>query len=166
MWQIAGNLAVAIVVAALTVQLSLRRFYREKWWERRLDAYTRVIEALHHMVRSLDLDWKHEVEKADYNEAYRKTLTEKAQAGWAEIRKAIDMGELLLSAEALAELDRIMKETDKFSPDANSYFEYIDGTLFEVRECLKKLVPLAKNDLRLNPGWVDRWKTTLSRHKP
>jgi|ERR1700730_834053 hypothetical protein len=59
-------------------------FYREKWWERRLDAYTRVIEALHHMVRGLDLDWRHEVEKSNYNEAYRKTLSEKAQAGWAE----------------------------------------------------------------------------------
>jgi hypothetical protein len=88
MWQFASSLVVAIIVAILTVQLSLRRFYREKWWERRLDAYTRVIEALHHMQRSLDVDWRREVEKTEFDEAYRKAFSERGQAGWAEIHKS------------------------------------------------------------------------------
>jgi hypothetical protein len=47
-----GTIICGIVIAAasswFTVQLSLRRFWQEKWWERRVTAYERVLEALHH----------------------------------------------------------------------------------------------------------------------
>ena len=49
LFQIGVSLLVAVATASLTVWLSLRRFYREKWWEAKMRAYTDVIQALHHM---------------------------------------------------------------------------------------------------------------------
>ncbi len=43
------GIVVAIVSARVTVSLALRRFYAEKWWERKWEAYTGIINALHHM---------------------------------------------------------------------------------------------------------------------
>jgi hypothetical protein len=153
--QFASSLVVSIVVAIVTVQLSLWRFHREKWWERKLDAYTRVIEALHHMQRSLDVGWKSEVEAHQYDEAFVRRLGEKASAGWDEVRKAIAMGELLLSPSALAVLQRLMNESEKLPAD-HTYFDYVDQVGAEVERCLAKFVPLAKDDLKLS----DRWFST------
>ena len=43
------GLVVAVVASLVTVRLSLKRFYAERWWDRKADAYTRVIAALHQM---------------------------------------------------------------------------------------------------------------------
>ena len=46
-----GTLSTGVVIAAIsswiTVQLSLRRFRTERWWERKAEAYERIIGALH-----------------------------------------------------------------------------------------------------------------------
>jgi hypothetical protein len=41
---------VAVLTAIITVQLSFRRFQAERWWDRKADAYSRIIEALHHAI--------------------------------------------------------------------------------------------------------------------
>jgi len=52
-WQPLVNLLVGVPVALLTswltVKFAFRRFQSEKWFERRVDVYTKVIEALHFM---------------------------------------------------------------------------------------------------------------------
>jgi hypothetical protein len=40
-----------VVTAVVTVRLSLRSFYSEKWWERKAETYTAVMDSLHHMKR-------------------------------------------------------------------------------------------------------------------
>lgn len=40
-------LIVGVATALVTVKLSIRKFYTERWWERRADAYSRIVEALH-----------------------------------------------------------------------------------------------------------------------
>jgi hypothetical protein len=40
------SLVVAVFTSIVTVQLALRRFHAERWWERKTDAYSRIVEAL------------------------------------------------------------------------------------------------------------------------
>ena len=46
-WQLLTGIIIAAVSAWVTVQLSLRKFRKEKWWERKADTYSNVIEALY-----------------------------------------------------------------------------------------------------------------------
>ena len=41
------SLVVGVCTAIITVRLSLRRFRSERWWERKADVYSRIVEALH-----------------------------------------------------------------------------------------------------------------------
>src|SRR5438874_1304929 len=54
------NLIVSVVVgiatAILTTYLTFKRFRAEKLWERKVDAYTRLINAAHEMKRTRDLE--------------------------------------------------------------------------------------------------------------
>jgi hypothetical protein len=40
-----------ILVALVTTRLALRRFYSERWWERKLQAYSTILESLYDMKR-------------------------------------------------------------------------------------------------------------------
>jgi hypothetical protein len=42
-----SGIVIAAVNSWITVQLSLRRFRTERWWERKVEAYERIIAALH-----------------------------------------------------------------------------------------------------------------------
>ena len=44
--QLALGILVAVTSSAVTVRFALTRFYREKWWERRYEAYAGAIAAL------------------------------------------------------------------------------------------------------------------------
>lgn len=55
MWtDLAGQVLLAVITAAVTVRLSLRNFYTEKWWERQAEAYSEILESLSHMKRHTD----------------------------------------------------------------------------------------------------------------
>ena len=43
------SILVAIITAMLTSKLSLKRFYSQRWWERKSNNYTSILESLHHM---------------------------------------------------------------------------------------------------------------------
>ena len=63
--QIVIALIVAVTTSILTVWLSLRRYYREKWWEAKMRAYTDIIQALHHMKHDLEISIAAEYEHRD-----------------------------------------------------------------------------------------------------
>ena len=41
------SLALAFFTAYLTVKFSLKKFFTEKWWERKADAYSNIVECLY-----------------------------------------------------------------------------------------------------------------------
>ena len=93
--QIGLSLLVAVTTALLTVWLSLRRFYREKWWEAKMRAYTDLIQALHHMKWDLEISLRSSQRGEEEETDYLKEWSAKHRAAWEEVRKQIDVGEFL-----------------------------------------------------------------------
>lgn len=50
------GIVIALVSAWATVQLSLKRFRDEKWWQKKYDAYENTIESLHQLKKDCDAD--------------------------------------------------------------------------------------------------------------
>jgi hypothetical protein len=80
-WQLVVLPFIAAALGAwFTAHFSLRRFFREKEWERKTQAYSAIFEALHDMRLWFDEHWDAEVEghkiseekKAELGKAYRK----------------------------------------------------------------------------------------------
>jgi hypothetical protein len=148
-------LLAAFLTAPLTAWLAMRRFSAEKWWEKKLEAYLAIIEALHHLERPYD-----EVMEAWWSGSETPKETPEAwlkhRESLSEIRKYIDMGELVISERASALLDRLLarlaearRETD-FAP-------FVEKSATAVHECLIELKRLAIEDLRLARGsWLPR----------
>ena len=146
LFQILVSLLVAVVTALLTVWLSLRRFYREKWWEAKMRAYTDLIHALHDMKRDLEISIQSEMRGQDTDTDYHKKWEEKHRAAWDEIRKDIDIGEFLFSTGSVEILEELVRDTTGPHDD---YFSYLEMTRAGVDKCLPAIKKTAKADLEL-----------------
>ena len=82
------TVAAGAVTAFLSVQFALRRFRAERWWERKAQAYAELFSALFHVQRFCRVKLRNLEEGVPYSENYMEELNTKANAGFAEIRRA------------------------------------------------------------------------------
>ena len=150
-FSIALNILTGILIAAIsswiTVQLSLRRFRAEKWWERKADAYSKVIEALHNSKAFSDHFLNVEIEGGKLPEEREKELRSRGKVASDEILKTMDVGAFLLSDEALNRLRQYQKDADAAS-DQPEWFLYLEADLAAANKCLRDIIVIAKKDLK------------------
>ena len=147
--QTAIGLAIAIATAVVTTRLALNRFRAERWWERKVDAYTQILDSLfdaRQMLRSMRSEL---VEDSRPGEEQRQALESRAHAAWRVIEKHTTVGSFLISREAAELLQELALEIDgqlvryqdlpvRFEVGASTYDKF-----------LPKLRDAAMRDLRL-----------------
>ena len=95
---LANSIVQPVVSAISTVRLALRRFRSEKWWERKADSYSRIIEALHQLKRTTQSEIN--AIHADPGEEASAEIGRIERESHSELHRAIDTGSILLSTEA------------------------------------------------------------------
>ena len=126
--QFAVSLTTAVVTAVLTVWLSLNRFYREKWWEARMAAYSDLIKALHHIKNHSKnmVDRVYDQRLQDETD-YQRGLTAKQRQAWDELYQYADLGEFVIAPAALRVLTTLRLETaSEEDEDPVEYYEKCD----------------------------------------
>ena len=142
-------LLVAVPTALLTVWLSLRRFYREKWWEAKMRAYAEVIQSLHDMKRDLDVSIRAELKGRNTNTRFFKELDRKHRAAWDEIHKNINIGAFLYSPRSIAVLEEL-RDRSRSDPK-ETYLQHSQKVQKVVDKCLPDKIKAARADLGLPP---------------
>ncbi len=145
------HILTGIVIAAasswITVQLSLRRFRTERWWDRKADAYARLIEALHNSKAFADSHLEAEYRGHEIPKDKVQELLQRSHQAHEEIQKVIDTGSFILSAEALARLRLYTKESADASKAA-SWQQHLELDLAATDKCLKDIIEIARKDLK------------------
>ncbi len=98
--EIFSSLIVAVTTAIITVRLSLRRFANEKWWERKADTYTRIMEALHRMKAYCDGMFANDTSSEMISEEKKADLFRGWQQSIADLQRSMDMGSFIVSKAA------------------------------------------------------------------
>ena len=142
------GILIAVVSSWVTVQLSLRKFRIEKWWERKADAYASVIEALHNSKEFSEQHLRAGERGREISEDRDAELRVQAKAGSEEIRRVADIGAFLLSDQAMVRMAQLQKEEDEAS-DTMDWFEYLEGDYQAVSTCLDDIIAIAKADLKV-----------------
>lgn len=145
--QITVGAIIAIVASYITVQLSLRRFYSEKWWEKKAEAYAAILEALHYMKRAFDEDLEAAMAGREVPEDRQAELLKKYREAHDELKKRIDIGQFVLSDKAAAELSAFQQQLHN-ARDTRDWVEYIEGSLGTINDTLKRMRAIAKTDLK------------------
>lgn len=143
---ILASIPVGLLTAWVTVKLALRRFQSEKWFERRLEAYTRIIDALHHMKQVSERQLRAEELGIEIPSDAEKQLIELYQSSLADLRRITDMGALVFSPEAIVVLEQLNSDLEA-STRESSWWEHLDAEAAAVNKCLRDIRQIAKNDL-------------------
>jgi hypothetical protein len=140
------GILIAGATSWITVQLSLRKFRSEKWWERKADAYTRILDALHKSKKFSDEHLEAEYRAKEVSEDRDKELRKLAKESREELLRAVDVGAFLLCGDAVEVLKDYEREVDKLS-EYETWYEYIDADNTINHRTLLKLIPIARKDL-------------------
>ena len=144
------GLLVGVCVGILSYFLSLRRFYSQRWWEKKAEIYSKVIESLYHILNYHEL-----LISEDFNPSNKKQENErqadhaaKSEAAIEEIDKIIAIGRLIISKPAV---DRLisLKESIEDSSTAPDWFQHLEEVASAVHESIEDMLSLAKKELRV-----------------
>ncbi|MBT3320724.1 MAG: hypothetical protein HN392_00385 [Anaerolineae bacterium] len=141
------GILIAGATSWITVQLSLRQFRSQKWWEKKVDAYTRILNALHQLKKSSNEHLEAEYRGRTVGEERAEELKELSKKSREELKSAMDIGAFLLSDKAVKVLDEYESQIDNLD-QIESWFEYIDYLNAINQKTLKKIIPIARKDLK------------------
>lgn len=151
-------LSAAFLASYITYWLSHRRFIQERWWDRKADAYAKIIGSLAALTNWLDRWVWEEVVGVRGKEPLLKTQKdyEVALIEYEEVRTQIERaateGDYIISEKAaniLLELMRQLREVPEERADWQSYFECLQEHLKAARDCLQTMRGEARSDLRV-----------------
>ena len=143
------GITVGAVTSWVTVRLSLHRFREEKWWELRVRAYERVVDALHDskVYSSAKIDATIQGTKSP--DETNKALTDRAIKATQEIERAADLGAFLLGNEARERLKQYLIEKEE-AIQIGEWMSLLEGTWAAADTCLQDIIELARQDLRID----------------
>lgn len=141
--QVIQALVVAGLTAVITVRLSLRRFHSERWWERKADAYMRLMSAIVDLRRYIDLLIEEE-EGGAFAEEHRAMLVAKHREAVHELQRATVLGRYLFSNRTVALLDT---HNQREGPEGFSDLEYFQKESQAYERLFDALVASSKADL-------------------
>jgi hypothetical protein len=144
------GLILSIVTAILTVRLSLRRFYAERWWDKKIEAYTSIFEALYRLKHYCNIKYKQDCDlrSAPISKEQEKELEKQWADADMEIGKTIDIGSFVICDDAVSCLIDFRKRP-RLDFEANPIFELAAQESKYLDECISRLKMIAKQDLKL-----------------
>jgi hypothetical protein len=158
------GLFIAVVTSILTVWLALWRFHSEKWWERKVELYSRLMEALFDM-HSYNRQWLEDFEEiatSEVNSDQQEKRKKHLDSLWARHQKAADevqkiavVGAFIVSdpvADDLMQLKKarvkVMQEyyRDEYGDHGDPVVAY-EKELKAIEDCIARFRQHAKEDL-------------------
>lgn len=125
----------------------MKKFYTEKWWDRKEQAYTEIINALYDMVQFYKV-YKEDYGQDDFISDERATdIRQKYSDGMRKLYRATDLATLYVSEDAAQELVRL-RNREFLDRDSNPPWEVYELEYEYHNQTLVKLLIIAKKDLK------------------
>ncbi|MDP9355856.1 MAG: hypothetical protein M3R02_11370 [Chloroflexota bacterium] len=130
--------------------LLLSKRYQEwvsqRWWERKADTYTQIVEALWHLLESAREAEEDAFDHRERDGRNRLRVPHDFVENRASLKKISDIGSFVVSDDAAAALSRFF-QTIHAIPDDSEYDEMLEAHLAATRTCLLEVREAAMRDL-------------------
>jgi len=140
-------LLVSIITALLTVRLSMKQFYSQRWWEKKADVYSSLIQSMSYMQYYYG-DCQDEITGTKIDD--RKTYYDEYHKAEIYLKNMAGMGGYLISKEAAGLLSELLKTIviDNIHRGPGEEFDDFGRCLRAVSETTEKIKEYAIKDLK------------------
>jgi len=135
------------VAAYLTAKWSLKKFYSEKWWERKENAYSDIINALYDLLQYCEIQREDWLGETGYSDENMKDFGERHSRAFWKIKKATTIGAFVVSHEAEKILIELYKRP-QLDWAENPPWECYEQERIYYHEALTRIVEVANRDLK------------------
>jgi hypothetical protein len=136
------SLSVAILTAIVTVRLALRRFRSERWWERKAETYSQIVEAMVTIIEFCERISQH----PDKEE--RDQLIKECEASHRKLRRLTIQGEFVIGSR-IAEILNLLLKRDPMKEWDHTIWTYEEWERDTFQNALAQVRFLVKKDLRI-----------------
>lgn len=137
----------AIIAAYLSSRLALRKFYSEKWWERKERAYVEIIDAFYDLIQYCEIQKNDYGQGTGFDEAKEREFRDRYNHAHWKIKRATDVGAFVVSLEAEIALKEL-RDRPRLAWEENPRWDIYEQDYKYYRETLDKIVRIAKRDLK------------------
>jgi len=133
--------------ASLGAWLATRRFYLEKHWDRKAQAYEEIVRALHDAVQFFQVHKENYGQGTGMNSDQEMKLRQKYLSAISILNKAMDIGALYISdkgAQILSDLGRREVSNEWEEPPFEIWAQEFDLH----KAALEKMIALSRKELR------------------
>lgn len=140
------GVVVSIITAYVTVQLSMGQFYSQKWWEKKAEAYSNIIEHLSYLQYYFEEWFAEGVHEKDLSSSDKAKLSEGYRQARESIVKAAAVGAFIVSDKTTLALETFLRELEK-KDQKGDWVGDIDRCYGSVKECIEKIRKYAETEL-------------------
>jgi hypothetical protein len=143
------SIIVSVLTAYVTVKLSIRQFYSEKWWEKKAEAYSNIIEQLSYLQYYLERWYSDEIGERLLREEAKAKIWEEYERVELELKKVAAAGAYIVSDNTAIALKDVISVFNQpgYRYDSKNWVEEMNKDYVTVKECITKIRGYAKEDL-------------------
>lgn len=142
---------VGVVSSLFTTFLARKSFISERWWDRKADAYTRILEALVEMDRYHEAHYDDLTNEAQLSEERKAELTTAWKTAALEVDNSIRIGAFVISQEAHSALAKLRTATRGVHPQ--DFFGTVEANYTATSECIRQMREIGRTDLQVDARW-------------
>ncbi len=135
--------------AFFAAKLAISKHRKEKIWEKKVEAYIELVEALHNMKRPREILYQLESSNTAISEDSITGLWSRSRDARRRIEKAIDLSSFLISDEMGSTLEAFEKQMEQILDVNAEWAEVIAAEYSVVCECLELIKRQGKTELKL-----------------
>lgn len=139
----------AILASYLAAKWSLKKFYSEKWWERKEHAYVEIIGTLYDLIQYCEIKQEDYGQGTGYSEEKETEFRKRYNQAYWKMKKATDIGAFVISPQAETILKEL-RDRPRLEWNENPPWEIYEQEYEYHRKALDKIVQVAKDDLNVN----------------
>lgn len=154
-WQssILSAVITAPLAAWLTAHFSLRRFYSEKVWERKVAAYSTIFEALHDMEQCYERHYKSAGSRDELPDDVSDKLWDKYTESKEKLLQRVSAEAWIVAPDVRVVIAKLFED---LAFRHKYWIEMLDEGLWSIKETRRKLEGVVQKDLHLTPSAVIR----------
>jgi len=142
-----AGVVISVVTAYVTVQLSMKQFYSQKWWEKKAETYSNIIEHLSYLQYYFEEWFAEGVHEKELSSIDKERLSDGYRQARESIIKASAIGAFIVSDKTTAVLETLLRELDKKDQKGN-WVGDIDRCYGSVKECIAKIRKYSEKELK------------------
>lgn len=148
------NAIVAIISAWFAVQISLRKFSTQKWWERREQTYSKIVGILSSLLVYIG-SWEEDVLKIrELNKQERRELFSKLRQEKEKVELLAREGAFRISKKSNEALHSLVKSLGQYGEHP---MKGIEIQREAISGCLNVIIQESEKDLGLKKKWYKPW---------